>query len=305
MISRAFLLVLIGLVGSGAAAAYLVSGASPSVLTLLAYGAAPVLAAVAVVVGVTYGVARMHGSHVPAERRADVFSILASVVRECCAHIVVFLVLAPFGRFWLRDDSAKDATRTEPPVLLVHGYLLNGAAWWRFARLLERAGFRAHVVSLTPSLGSIDAMAGSLRRRIEALCAEIGVGRVHLVSHSMGGLVCRAYLRDSGSARVASLVTIAGPHHGTVLARLGIGEAARAMVPDSAWLAALADAERQAVHPPTVALFSYYDNYIAPQESAKLHWARNEPLPPMGHVEMYFSRALAARVCEALQARSA
>jgi len=190
-------------------------------------------------------------------------------------------------------------------VLLVHGYLLNGAAWWRFTRLLERAGFRAHVVSLTPSLGSIDAMAGSLGRRIEALCAESGAHRVHLVSHSMGGLVCRAYLRTCGTARVASLVTIAGPHHGTALARLGIGEAARAMVPESTWLADLADAEREAGHPPTVALFSYYDNYIAPQESAMLPWARNELLPPMGHVEMYFSRALAARVCEELRARSA
>jgi hypothetical protein len=77
------------------------------------------------------------------------------------------------------------------------------------------------------------------------------------------------------------------------------------MIPDSAWLAALADAERLAAHPPTVALFSYYDNYIAPQESAMLPWARNEPLPPLGHVEMYFSRKLAARVCEELQARSA
>jgi hypothetical protein len=104
---------------------------------------------------------------------------------------------------------------------------------------------------------------------------------------------------------VASLVTIAAPHQGTALAWFGIGEAARAMVPGSAWLTALADAERQAAHPPTVALFSYYDNYIAPQESAMLPWARNEPLPPLGHVEMYFSRKLAARVCEELQARSA
>lgn len=305
MISRAFLIAVIVLIGSGVAAAYLVSGPSPSVPTLCVYGAVPVLATITLVVGVTYGVARVRGSQVPAVQRADLFPILASVMREYFAHVVMFLVLAPFERIWRRDDIARDATRPDVPVLLVHGYLLNGAAWWQFARLLERAGFRAHVVSLTPSVGSIDAMAGSLERRIEALCAASGAPRVHLVSHSMGGLVCRAYLRASGSARVASLVTIAGPHHGTALARLGIGEAARAMMPDSNWLAALADAERQAEHPPTVVLFSYYDNYIAPQESAMLPWARNEPLPPMGHVEMYFSRALAARVCKALQARAA
>jgi len=301
MISRAFLLALIVLAGSGVAAAYLVSGPSPSVLMLLAYGAAPVLAVTTLVVGVSYGVARMHGTRVPAGQRTDLLPILASVMREYFAHIIMFLVVAPFARIWVRDGIVRETTHTDAPVLLVHGYLLNGAAWWRFARLLEKAGSRTHVVSLIPSLGSIDAMADTLRCRIEALCAASGAPRVHLVSHSMGGLVCRAYLRACGRAHVASLVTIAGPHHGTALARFGIGEAARAMVPDSAWLVALADAEGQAEHPPTVTLFSYYDNYIAPQESAMLPWARNELLPPMGHVEMYFSRALGARVCKELQ----
>jgi pimeloyl-ACP methyl ester carboxylesterase len=305
VISRAFLFTVIVLIGAGVGAAYLVSGPSPSVLALCAFGAVPVLALFALVVGLSYGVTLIRGSQAPAGQRADLFPILASVMREYFAHIIMFLVMAPFERIWLRDGIARDTRRTDAPVLLVHGYLLNGAAWWWFARLLEKEGFRAHMVSLTPSLGSIDAMAGSLERRIEAVCVASGAPRVHLVSHSMGGLVCRAYLRACGGARVASLVTIAGPHHGTVLARLGIGEAARAMVPESGWLAALADAERQAEHPPTVALWSLYDNYIAPQESAMLPWARNALLPPMGHVEMYFSRTLAARVCKELQARSA
>ncbi len=305
MISRAFLLALIMLIGSGVGAAYFVSGPSPSVLTLFAYGAVPVLAVITLGVAVTYGVARIRGSQVSAGQRAALVPVLASVMREYFAHIIMFLVVAPFERIWVRGDIARVTRCTEAPVLLVHGYLLNGAAWWWFVRSLERAGFRAHVVSLTPSLGSIDAMAGSLGRQIDALCAAYGAPQVHLVSHSMGGLVCRAYLRACGGARVASFVTIAGPHHGTALARLGIGEAAREMVPNSSWLAALADGERQARHPPTVALFSFYDNYIAPQESAMLPWASNEQLPPMGHMEMYFSRALAARVCKELRARSA
>jgi hypothetical protein len=54
-----------------------------------------------------------------------------------------------------------------------------------------------------------------------------------------------------------------------------------------------------------VALFSYYDNYIAPQESSMLPWARNAPLPALGHVEMYFSRRVAAQVRDALKTRAA
>jgi len=121
----------------------------------------------------------------------------------------------------------------------------------------------------------------------------------------MGGLVCRAYLRAHGAARVACLVTIAAPHHGTEIARLGFGKCAREMTPGTHWLAELAAWESRSESPPAVALFSYYDNYIAPQESSMLPWARNAPLPTLGHVEMYFSRRVAARVCEALKARGA
>jgi pimeloyl-ACP methyl ester carboxylesterase len=37
----------------------------------------------------------------------------------------------------------------------------------------------------------------------------------------MGGLVARAYLARHGAGRVAKLVTMGSPHHGTSLARLG------------------------------------------------------------------------------------
>ena len=96
------------------------------------------------------------------------------------------------------------------------------------------------------------------------------------------------------------LVTIASPHHGTAIAWLGIGQAARDMLPGNAWLAALAEWEEESEHPPTVALFTYYDNYIAPQESSMLSWAENEVLPVHGHVEMYFSRRVARQVSRAL-----
>ena len=302
--ARAARLVLALLASTGAVAGYLAGGAR-SWGTIVGAGLGAVLVAIAIAVGLTYAVAGTQARSVPAAHRARVGSRLLAVLREFLAHVAVFTALMPFERLWVRDRVQRGAGSGTAPVLLVHGYLLNGAAWWRFARLVEREGFRAHTVTVGPPLGSIDAMVASLARRIEEICAAAGTPQVHLVAHSMGGLVCRAYLRAHGAGRVARLVTIGSPHHGTAVARLGIGRCAREMTPGSPWLAALAESERGAPHPLTVALFSYYDNYITPPESSMLPWARNEALPALGHVEMYFSRRVAARVCAALRATGA
>lgn len=67
--------------------------------------------------------------------------------------------------------------------------------------------------------GSIDAQAKIAAHKIDLLQAKYGLDpRFAVIAHSMGGLVARelVYLRPG---RVADLVTIASPHHGTPLAR--------------------------------------------------------------------------------------
>lgn len=305
MIARAFLIILIVVSGAGAGAARVVGGAQADGLIMLGWGVGAILAVVAFVVALTYGVARVHASRPPADLRAGPGALGAAVLREFLAHIAAFVILAPFARLWMRGRAEPESM--SPPgstVVLVHGYLLNGAAWRWFARRLEKHGFRPFSATIEPVLGSIDEMGESLARRIEEVCVATGASSVHLVAHSMGGLVCRAYLRAHGAARIGCLVTIASPHHGTEIARLGIGRCAREMTPGAAWLTALAESEIRSKPPPAIALFSYYDNYIAPQESSMLPWARSVPLRTLGHVEMYFSRRVAEQVCDALKARA-
>jgi len=297
MIAPALLIVLALVAGTGAGVAYLAGGTGA---VILGWVVGAILIVVACVVGLTYVVAFAHPRSVPPEHRAGPGTVLLAVAREFFAHVAVFTVLAPFERFWTRGGAEPGHPPAGVPVLLVHGYLVNAAAWWWFVRRLRQEGYRAYTVTIEPPLGSIDTMADSLARRIDEVCAFTGAARVHLVAHSMGGLVCRAYLRAHGPGRVGRLVTIASPHRGTAIARLGIGRCAREMRPGSEWLSALARDERDTAPPPTVALLSYYDNYIAPPESGKLPWARDQALPALGHVEMYFSRRVAARVSEAL-----
>lgn len=297
MIARVMLIALALVAGTGGGVARLVGMAW---LATVGWGFGAVLAVLALIVCVTYGVARIGSRRVPPGLRAGPGAVLLAGLREFLAHVVVFAVFTPFERFWTRGRTRPEEATAGPPVLLVHGYFLNGAAWWWFARVLRGEGYRVYTATIEPALGSIDAMAESLAQRIESICASTGAAQVQLVAHSMGGLVCRAYLRARGPARVGRLITIATPQQGTVLARLGIGRCARQMTPGSEWLAALAGGEAGMARPPTIALFTYYDNYITPPESGMLAWALNETLPVLGHVEMYFSRRVAAQVCEAL-----
>lgn len=123
-----------------------------------------------------------------------------------------------------------------------------------------------------------------------------------IVAHSMGGLVVRAYLTETASSRVAKLVTMGSPHHGTQLARLGLGLNARQMGEPSEWLETLADIEAANVsHPSTLSIYTLNDDLVYPPESSVLAWAENVPVSAIGHMGLVFSESVANRVIRHLR----
>ncbi|MEO8552320.1 MAG: alpha/beta fold hydrolase [Kofleriaceae bacterium] len=124
------------------------------------------------------------------------------------------------------------------PVILVHGLFgfdrmgIPGARLDYFrgiAKHLETLGCHAHAVRL-PRAASVPERARELCDAIVAL----GLDRVDLIAHSMGGLDARYALAHFGLAsRVRSLVTVGTPHRGTPVADLAadgaLGVARRAI----------------------------------------------------------------------------
>jgi len=203
--------------------------------------------------------------------------------REWLAHLVLFCAIQPFDKAWMgRYASVPGKT----PVLLVHGYMCNRGIWWWIARKLRAAGIAIATINLEPPRGDIESFAEQLHARIEALCTDTQAQKVALVAHSLGGLVARAYLRRHGSARVAQLVTLGSPHHGTWIAYFGVGENARQMRPDSAWIRDLGQCDPGV---PVLSVWSAADNFIAPQDSSRLAGAREKIMPALGHLAMLFS----------------
>ena len=124
--------------------------------------------------------------------------------------------LSPQHRGLLAHDAAAAAT----PVLLVHGMIDNRSIFTLLRRSLRRCGFgRVRTVNYSVFTSDIRAAAVELGRTVEQVCAETGYERVHVVAHSLGGVVARYYVqRRGGDARVHTLVTLGAPHGGTVAA---------------------------------------------------------------------------------------
>ncbi len=220
-------------------------------------------------------------------------------IRELLALFVAFLVLQPFERLWMGQDTVGKLPPGRTPVLLVHGYLCNRGLWWWMRRRLRLRRFAVATINLEPPLADLDQLAAQLANRIDALLEETGALKLVLITHSMGGLVSRAYVRAKGATRLAGLLMLAAPMHGTLLARLSCGANARQMWPQSQWLYSL---NAQPLPPiPICNMWSRNDEILLPPDTSRVEGVREIVFDDMGHMAMVFS----SRVIRCLEAELA
>jgi len=222
-----------------------------------------------------------------AGQRLGIAGTAVLVAGEWRAMLANNFLWLPFERLVLRADPAP-APGARVPVILVHGYFSNRGTLTGLARALDAAGIGPVFVPTLPAIvAPIEDFAAHLERIVREVTEGSGQPRAILVCHSMGGLIARTYLSTHGTQRVAGLVTLGSPHHGSVLAALGAGRNGAQMRPGSAFLGELARAEgEKGPGCATLSIFTAHDNLVAPQESSRLHWARNEAFHGVGHLAM-------------------
>ena len=281
------------LYGMGGVVLWLQAGIALEWLFMLAIGVA--LALRALIVLVTFSVSELHSADRPQHLRIGIGAGLRLFVAEFLALLALYSWFQPLEKCLRRELRARVAHGVIP-VLVIHGFLCNGGFWWSLRRYLNKHDCQdLYWLNLEPLFGDIEQFARQVHERIEYLCNAAGVEQVVVVGHSMGGLAARAYLRDWGNRnRVAKLVTLGTPHHGTVLSRFLKGANVFQMRQLSTWLASLNETATCAI--PTVSIYSYHDNIVAPQDSSKLVYGENIPVAGIGHLEMAFSRRIAELV---------
>ena len=126
--------------------------------------------------------------------------------------------LTPAQRGLLVSDVRAAGT----PILLAHGIIDNHTVFALMRRQLVRRGFSSiHTFSYSPLTLDVRRTAERMGDEIERICEESGSDQIHVVGHSLGGLIARYYIqRLGGHERVHTCVTLGTPHQGTVAARL-------------------------------------------------------------------------------------
>lgn len=102
-------------------------------------------------------------------------------------------------------------------VVLVHGFMASAGVFRPLRAKLEREA-KARVATFTHAPG---AGVKRIARQLAGVVAKIPEGaRVHVVGHSLGGIVARWFVQElGGHARVAQTISLASPFGGADFAR--------------------------------------------------------------------------------------
>lgn len=219
------------------------------------------------------------------------WQLLLLMLQEFFWSSVCWFWVLPFRSFRLRIDADHHGL----PVLLIHGYGANSGFWRYISNLLQKQKIGHMAIDLEPVLGGIDDYATLINSAINTLCENTSQTQVIILAHSMGGLAARAYARKYGTEKIARLITMGTPHHGSTLASAAMGLNAIQMrwtdhKQATTWLSTLGDAESIPSRAKMVSIYSRHDNIVSPQHSAYLPHARNIELELVGHVALAFAK---------------
>lgn len=212
--------------------------------------------------------------------------------------------LSPIQRGLIHSAGGLDVAAT--PIVLVHGIGDNHTIFAMLGRELRRRGFSS-LWTFDYGLFTADvrSTASRLAELVARVSAETGYDRVHIIGHSLGGLVARYFVqRLDGDALVDTLVTLGTPHQGTQAARLAsVLPLVRQLTPDSDLMGELAE-PAGGCRTRFVAFHTDLDHLIVPGWRARLEHpdlqATNVAVHRVGHMSLTNNRSVAHQIAATL-----
>lgn len=214
---------------------------------------------------------------------------------------MTFESIAFLGTLLLRLIPFRVLTRgAGRPILLIHGYVNHGSVWAPLKRQLEALHLGPiFTVNLGHPFRSIREYAEKVKQRAAEIALETGRSDLILIGHSMGGLVASWYATQLAAPQtVTDVITIASPLAGTHIARIGFGQNAREMEPDSPFIQELQAAIGQNTEIRFYHIATKTDQLVVPYVSAVIakndHFIFND----IGHASLIFSKKVAHKIHE-------
>ena len=217
---------------------------------------------------------------------APFLALAARTALRSAASEMAIVALHPLGLWpglWSRPTAGR------PLVVLVHGLFHNQGAWVLFRSRLHAEGFGTACFRYASWGAQWEETVDSLREYLSQILQEDR--EVHLVGHSMGGLLLRCALADLPDPRIRSLVTLGTPYGGSKLSPFALGSLGRNLgyMGDTVTkVAALPTPE----HVRCLALHSPADNMVLPNSALRcgLKGWEERRTRPVSHVAMLHAR---------------
>src|SRR6056297_2422285 len=197
-------------------------------------------------------------------------------------------VIIPFGLYTRKNPPLVQG---EAPVLLLHGLFDNQASWFWFKWQLKRQGITNIVTMNLSSWHNEEILTELLAKRADELRHQLGVNRVHLVGHSMGGIIARNYIQLRGGAdKVDRFISLGSPHHGSKLAPFSVAPIGKLLRPGSDFLQRL-NAAPIVKQVRVTNIYTRHDNMVQPNAFCQLQWGDSIELSGMGHTSLIYRKA--------------
>jgi triacylglycerol lipase len=193
------------------------------------------------------------------------------------------------------------SAQAHTPILFVHGWSESGSLWKTMISRFEKDGWgKAELNNWTYNTKQSNVTtATEIVTKVNEIKSRTGAAKVDLITHSMGALSSRYYIKNlGGAATVERWVSLGGPNHGTSTANFCFETSCVQMRIGSTFLTELNAGTETPAGPSYATWWSPCDEIINPHTSVIVTGATNTETECISHVALTTNEKVYGQVRE-------